>query len=232
MNVTLDHVEQVAKNIHTFWFKPDEDVTFIAGQYIEMYLPHDNPDNRGQKRWFTLSSSPSEELLGITTKHYGDPISSFKQHLFDLQPGDKLTFSEPMGDFVLPKDTSIPLLFVVGGIGVTPVRSILAWLIHSGEKRSVKLIYGVRSLEDIAFKDIFDTFGITPQIVLSEPDARWDGDTGHITTDMIRNNAEPNTLIYISGPEPLTEKLEAELKATGTPPSQLVLDFFPGYPII
>lgn len=230
MNVTVDHIEPIAENIYTFWLKPDHRTTYIAGQYIEMYLPHDNPDDRGQKRWFTLSSSPTEELLAITTKHFGDPVSTFKQHLFALTPGDSLQISEPMGDFVLPKDTSIPLLFVVGGIGVTPVRSIVKWLSDTGEKRDIAIIYGSKSVAQIAYRDLFETYGVTLQILLSEADATWDGQTGTITAEHIKEISDENTLIYISGPEPLTEKLEAGLKASGTSPDKLVLDFFPGYP--
>lgn len=230
MNVTLDHIEPIAENIYTFWLKPDRRTTYIAGQYIEMYLPHDNPDDRGQKRWFTLSSSPSEELLAITTKHFGDPVSSFKQHLFALKPGATLQLSEPMGDFVLPKDTSIPLLFVVGGIGVTPVRSMVKWLTDVGEKREITVIYGARNVAQVAFRDVFEAYGLSPQIILSEADASWDGKTGTITAQLIKEVSDANTLIYISGPEPLTEQLEADLKATGTSPDKLVLDFFPGYP--
>lgn len=233
MNVTLDHIEPVADNIHTLWFKPEKKGGYIAGQYIEMYLPHEQPDDRGQKRWFTLSSSPTESLIAITTKHYGDPISTFKQHLFALRPGDTVQISEPMGDFVLPKDTTIPLVFVVGGIGVTPVRSMVKWLLDTAEKRDVTVVYGAKTLGEVAFQDLFADYGLKPQIILSETEATWDGATGYITADTINKYAasDPRTLIYISGPEPLTEKLEADLKAQGVSPDHLVLDFFPGYPI-
>lgn len=232
MNVTFDHIELIAENIHTFWFKPDRPTTYIAGQYIEMYLPHANPDDRGQKRWFTLSSSPTEELLAITTKHFGDPVSSFKRHLFGLKPGDCLQLSEPMGDFVLPKDSSIPLVFVVGGIGVTPVRSIVKWLLDIGEKRDIHLLYGAKTLKEVCFSDIFTEYSLTPDIILSDPGTSSNGRQGHITADAILEvtGNNPECLIYVSGPEPMTEKLEADLKAKNISGDRLVLDFFPGYP--
>ncbi len=234
MNVTLDRIEPITENIHTFWLKPERPTTYIAGQYIEMYLPHENPDDRGQKRWFTLSSSPTEELLAITTKHFGDPISSFKQHLFASKPGDTLQLSEPMGDFVLPKDSSIPLTFVVGGIGVTPVRSIVKWLHDTNEKRDIQLIYGARVLEEVCFRDLFAEYGLTPTIILSDAGDSWNGKKGHITADAILEAAkgDAEALIYISGPEPMTEKLEADLKAKNISGDHLVLDFFLGYPAV
>jgi ferredoxin-NADP reductase len=232
MNVTLDHIEPIAKNIYTFWFRPSHPISYIAGQYIEMYLPHDAADERGERRWFTLSSSPSEELLAITTKHFGDPVSSFKQRLFALKPGDEVKLSEPMGDFVLPKDTTIPLVFVVGGIGVAPVRSIVKWLLDTNEKRTITLLYGAKTESEVAFREIFEAYGITPQIILSSPEVSWRGAAGYITTDMIMQAAsDSRSLIYISGPEQFTEKLAADLKTVALPPERLVLDFFPGYPI-
>ena len=233
MNVILDHIEPVADHIFTLWLRPDTKQAYIAGQYIEMYLPHENPDERGEKRWFTLSSSPTEDLLAITTKHYGNPISTFKQHLFALQPGDALKISEPMGDFVLPKDTTIPLVFVVGGIGVTPVRSMIKWLLDKQEKRDITLIYGVRNSSEVAFSELFEAYDLATEIFVTEPEPDWEGLTGHITAEHILSVADndPRTLIFVSGPEPLTEKLESDLKAAGISPDRLVLDFFPGYPM-
>ena len=68
MQIILDHTEDIAENIKTFWFVPKKPMDYIAGQFIEMTLPHDHPDERGQKHWFTLSSSPTEPLISITNK--------------------------------------------------------------------------------------------------------------------------------------------------------------------
>jgi ferredoxin-NADP reductase len=232
MQVHLDHTEETAQNIRTFWFKPGHPVHYQAGQYIEMLLPHEGADERGQKHWFTLSSSPSEKLLSITTKRAVDLMSTFKQTLFGLQPGAAITLSEPMGDFVLPKDTAIPLLFVVGGIGVTPVRSMVKWLADTDEKRTVQILYGARTLEEVAFRELFENYGAKLDIILSEQANNWSGRTGHISSELILEQAAQynKPLIYVSGPEPMVETLEAQLLAGGADKSRLVLDFFPGYP--
>lgn len=203
----------------------------MAGQFIEMYLPHHHADVRGQKHWFTLSSSPTEKLISITTKHATDRVSTFKQRLFGLEPGAMITVSEPMGDFVLPKDASIPLVFVAGGIGVTPMRSMVKWLLDTNEKRQIKLIYGVKTLDESAFRDLFDAYGTGTEIILSEPASKWHGRTGHLTAELILelSGSKPGQLVYVSGPEPMTEALEAGLLASGVAKEKLVLDFFPGY---
>jgi len=231
MLVTLDHIEDIAQNIQTFWFKPDKPLDYIAGQFIEMTLPHDNPDARGQKHWFTLSSSPTEPLISITTKHATGQVSTFKQTLFGLKVGAKIAISDAMGDFVLPKDTTLPLVFVAGGIGVTPMRSMVKWLTDKHEKRPIHVIYGARTLAEVAFRELFEEYGLKLDIILSEQTGNWSGRTGHLSSELILALAgrSANQLIYVSGPEPMTEKIEAGLLASGVASDKLVLDFFPGY---
>lgn len=232
MFVTLDHTEDIAPNIRTFWFKADQPVSYIAGQYIEMTLPHQGADKRGQKRWFTLSSSPSEPLLSVTTKHATDRVSTFKQTLFGLPTDSRVQLSEPMGDFVLPKDNTLPLIYVVGGIGVTPVRSMVKWLTDNHEKRSVHLIYGVRQLEEVVFRELFESYGAKLDIVLSEQMAGWSGRTGHLSSELILELAGDNAdqLMYLSGPEPMVKQLEQDLLQKDVKREKLVVDAFPGYP--
>ncbi len=159
MKVRLDHVSGTAKNIYTFWFKAESMPRYIAGQFIELKIPHDNKDKRGDKRWFTLSSSPTEPMLSITTKFAAENGSSFKAALRALKPGAELNMASPMGDFVLPKDAGIPLVFVAGGIGSTPLRSMCKYMQDSGEQRNVHVIYNANTAEDVAFRDVFEPLG-------------------------------------------------------------------------
>lgn len=232
MNVALVHTHKEADNITTFYFRPEKPVHYTAGQFIELTIAHDNPDERGTKHWFTLSSSPTDELLSITTKYAGDDkSSSFKKTLFGLEPGAEAVMSDPMGDFVLPKLIQTPILFVAGGIGVTPYHSMLKWLSDTGEERPIKLLYGVNSEDEIVFQDTFDKAGVHATIVVNNPSPAWGGERGRITSEMILGLKQPSedTLIYISGPEPMVEAFEKELKKAGVKQEQLVLDFFPNY---
>lgn len=232
MHVRFDHVEDVAKHIKTFWFRPKHPVQYVAGQYIQLHLPHPATDERGDKRWFTLSSSPTEPLLSITTK-FADQPSSFKQTLAKLQPGTEIYMAEPMGDFVLPKDKSRPLVFVAGGMGITPLRSMVKWLTDTGEKRKIQLIYAATRLEDIVFTELFKSYGLTPEIVLSQPPADWLGHSERLNAAKILKLSRQlsDKLIYVSGPEPMVEVLLKDLEDQGIPKHQLIGDFFPGYPV-
>lgn len=224
--------EQENYNVRTFWFQPKSNLEYTAGQFIELYLPHESPDNRGIKRWFTLSSSPSDNLVSITTKFAGKKASSFKTHLFDLKPGDELKFIEPMGDFVLPKDSSIPLILVSGGIGLTPFHSMIKWLADTDEKRQIKLIMAFKKQKDIIFEQMFHDYGAEVTVLVSEPDDSWSGESGKLTAEIILSfvgEIAEKARIYVSGPEPMVESLEADLLNNGINKNQLVLDFFPGY---
>jgi len=231
MKVTLDHVQAEAENIRTFYFRPSKPARFTAGQFAEWTLPHKHPDDRGVRRWFTISSSPTSQFVSFTTKRASERSSSFKKALFSLQPGAELEMSDSMGDFVLPKLIQTPLIFVAGGIGVTPFHSILSWLAATGEKRPIRLLYGVNNEDEIIFLDSFDKASIKPTIIVSQPSAAWGGERGRLSAELILGLEEPSedTLIYVSGPEPMVEALEKDLKKAGIKKSQLVLDFFPNY---
>ena len=231
MLVYLDHVTTLTTGIMTFYFKSAHSFRYNAGQFIELTIPHNNPDDRGIKRWFTLSSSPSQELLSITTKISADNGSSFKKALQALVVGDELTMSDAMGDFVLPKLEQTPLIFVAGGIGITPFHSMLQWMIDTGERRPIKFIYAVRTENEIVFLDTFRKAKQHVTVIVSEPSAAWGGEQGRVDSEKIVGLEKPTdtTLIYLSGPEAMIETLAEQLVASGLRKNQLVTDNFPGY---
>lgn len=232
MQATLDHRKPLTDTIESFYFKPEKPFRYTAGQFIELFLPPHNEDERGHKRWFTLSSSPTEgELVSITTKFSTSYSSYFKNTLQALKPGDTLKMSSPMGDFVLPKRLQTPIVFVAGGMGITPMHSMLQYLADTGEQRPIKLLYAVKHEKDIIFQDTFEAAGVHATIVVTEPEAAWGGERGHLTAEQIIGLEAPSkdTLIYLSGPEPMIESLYEDLKKAGLRKDQLVTDYFPGY---
>jgi ferredoxin-NADP reductase len=230
MKITYSHSKEEAANITSFFFKPEHRLDYTAGQYAEFFLQHNLPDSRGMKRWFTLSSSPNDELISITTK-FSSESSSFKKALLKLKPNAMLNFTGPMGDFVLPKLIQTPIVFVAAGIGITPYHSMLMWLTETNETRPIRLLYAVKSEEEIIFQETFDKANQHATIVVQNPSESWGGERGNINAELITGLADPsdNTLIYISGPEELVEKLNVDLRRTGLAKHQLVSDFFHNY---
>ncbi len=229
MKATFVRQNPVTDHIISFWFQPDQPVHYTAGQFTELKLPHEHVDERGDKRWFTLSSSPTDKLLSITTK-FSQPGSSFKRTLRQLAPGTKLHLADPMGDFVLPKDPTIPLIFVAGGMGITPIHSMIQWLTDTHDKRQITLLYATTEVDELIFLPLFEKYGLH-LITLSR---EHDGDKALITAagiiDMTRPTA--NSRLYLSGPEPMIESLVDEFNQTAISSDQLVTDYFPGYPVI
>jgi len=224
MKVTFDHVQPIANNIFTFWFSTPAMPHYKAGQFIELVVPHDNKDDRGEKRWFTLSSAPTEPLLAITTKFATDNGSSFKAALRKLEPGAELNMASPIGDFTLPKDAANRLVMIAGGIGSTPYRSMVKYLQDSGEQRPVTLLYTANTAADVAFHDIFDKLGDNLKTVIGE----------QLTAKKILEltGHDDNQTYYISGPEPMVEALGDGLKAAGVNKKLVKADYFPGYTAI
>ncbi len=234
MKVIFDHRVDETANISTFYFKSEQPLRFTAGQFVELTLEHDNPDDRGTKRKFTISSSPTENLLSLTTKFTETKSSTFKSALNDLKPGEELTISEPMGDFVLPKLLQTPLIFIAGGIGITPFRSIFTWLADTKEPRPIHFFYAVKHEEDIVFQPILNRAGVQTTVIVSEPTAAWGGEIGRLTAEIILGLEKPtsDTLIYIAGPGQMVDSLAKDLQAAGVSKSQLVSDGFYEYETI
>lgn len=230
MKALFQKTYEEAPDIFSYYFKPEKPLSYIPGQFIELTLPHDKPDDRGIRRWFTLTSIENDESLRITTK-LSEESSSFKKHIQTLEPGDAVDIAEPMGDFVLPRDASIPLVFVAGGMGVTPFASMFRHLAESHESRTIRFLYAVRTEDDIIFQDTFEAANIHATIVVSQPSEAWGGERGHLTADHILKLAEPtpDSLIYLTGPEPMIETLQKDLLARDIPNNQIVTDFFHGY---
>src|SRR3989344_3409331 len=139
MKASVVSTETHRNGYFTIYFRPSQKFQYSAGQFIELIIDHKNPDSRGTRRWFTLSSAPHEPVLAVTTKT-GPCLSTFKQALLRLNKDDEVEISQAMGDFVLPRSTTIPVLFIAGGIGITPIHSILKSHAHSTEDRHISLI--------------------------------------------------------------------------------------------
>lgn len=228
---------QIAPDIYDFVFGLDEKLNFLPGQYMEWTLGHENPDSRGSRRYFTIAASPTEENLRIGIKFYPNG-SSFKKALIALQSGDAIVASQLAGEFTLPKDPNKKLAFIAGGIGVTPYRSMIKYLLDLSQKRDIILLYSNKLASDIVYKEIFDEalqkLGIKTVYVLTDSanvPAGWSGRVGFIDTKMIAEGVPDfkDRTFYISGPHSMVDAFEKQLKAMGVPGNQLKADFFPGY---
>lgn len=220
-----------------FVFIPEQRFAYAPGQYMEFTLSHDNVDTRGQRRYFTLASSPTEDTIRIGVKFYPKG-SSYKRALQKMGHHSVISATSLGGDFTLPEDQSRKLAFIAGGIGVTPYRSMIKYLLDKHEKRDVTLLYSANTAEDIAYTDVFEAarkdLGIKPLYLLTKagghlPDNRFRA--GYITPELIKAEVPDyqERLFYISGPQPMVASMTDSLKALGVRGEHIKTDFFSGY---
>lgn len=226
MKLKLTSIKPEAGNVKTLTFEPSAPISWKAGQYLHYTIPGTGTDGRDDNRWFTISSAPYEKHIRVTTRFFEKP-SAFKQALQKLQPGGEIEADGPEGDFVV-EDPDRNYIFIAGGIGITPFRSILLEAERQGQKLKVDLLYGNRD-KDIVFKDELDA------LAAKNPNMSIDYLTHPRKLDDIRLmealTAVDNPLVYVSGPEPMVEAFEELLPKLGLPKENFMGDYFPGYPV-
>lgn len=234
LSLSLHKVEKLGAGITGFWFKAPRTVQFTAGQFLHYTLPHRRADSRGVRRFFTIASSPTEDGVLLVTK-FPDKPSSFKRTLETLKVGNEIAASRPEGEFVLPQDDKRPLVFIAGGIGVTPFRSIIKYLLDTGQKRQITLIYAARTEADFVFQRLFDkakkAMGLQTVYVVDEPAQNSDYQKGPLTSELIKKHSpkDGQALYYLSGPEPMVRAFMPKLRQAGVASRNIKHDYFPGY---
>ena len=136
---TLSQKLKITRDSIDFIFQPETKLSYLPGQYMEWTLPHTGTDSRGNRRYFTLASSPTEPDLRLGVK-FNSPGSSYKNALLKLEPETPIVAGRVSGDFVLPKDTNKKLVLIAGGIGVTPYRSMVKYLLDREEMRDIIIL--------------------------------------------------------------------------------------------
>ncbi len=234
--LVLKEKVQYGTEMIDFVFPHPKNFSFQPGQYMEWTLPHRNTDSRGNRRYFTIASSPTESALHLGVRFY-QRGSSFKKTLLALDNTKPLTAGQLAGDFTLPADPKEKLVFIAGGIGITPFRSMMKYCIDKKQKRTITLLYTNRELSEIMYTDVFqeaEAFGMKTFYTLTDLNripSQWQGGVGRIDATMIKNTVPDfaDRTFYISGQHKMVESSEHILRKMGVPQSRIKKDFFPGY---
>jgi ferredoxin-NADP reductase len=216
---------QLTRDSQELIFAPEKPFAFTPGQYAEFTFQHDKTDARGARRFFTIASSPTEPALHLGVKFY-EPGSSFKKALLGLDVKTPIVAAQLGGDFTLPKDPKQKVVFIAGGIGITPYRSMLKYMIDTNQKRPTTLVYAARTPEDIVFKDVLETARtkLGTKLLYATGAARVD-------SEFIKKHIPDygTCLFYVSGPHGMVVAVEEALRGLGLPHTQIKKDFFSGY---
>ncbi len=232
----LKEKTRLAPDIYEFVFTPTEKLKFAPGQYMEWTLGHDDPDVRGNRRYFTLASSPTEQNLKLGIKFY-KASSTYKKAMLSLDRNSEVVASQIIGDFTLPQDPNQKCVFLAGGIGITPFRSMIKYLLDTRQHRLITLVYAAKTVDDIVYKDIFDRaekeLGINVIYTLTDTTnvpVSWRGDVGRITPDSLMKqiSGSRNALFYLSGSRDMVDTFKLSLRKLEIPNSQIITDYFAG----
>lgn len=220
----LVHRETVAEN--TVEIGLDTSSTsfgFEAGQFVMITVPALRyEDGRGDTRSFSLASPPEKDVV---TTAYRVSDSGYKQTLQELETGTELTVQGPFGQFTLPEDTETPLVFLAGGIGVTPFRSMLHHSLNQDTGHEIRLVYGNRNRDRAAYLDEFQAAADTYDRVAVNPVF------GDITKQDIRDAAANPSSVnwFVAGPPQMVRDMRHILIAEDVPGTQIHTEAFSGY---
>ena len=236
-NVKLKSRREVAEGTMAFHFEKPDGFLFKAGQFGDFTLAHPSEtDAEGNLRGFSLASAPFERDLIVATRMRD---TAFKRVLKAMDFGAELSMDAPYGSLTLHEDASIPAVFLTGGIGITPVRSIILQATHEKLPHKLFLFDSNRRPEDAAFLDDltaaqkenpnFTLVGTMTEMEKSTED--WGGQTGLVTTAMLRTFISDLALpiYYVSGPRTMVAGMRKALSDAGVKDDKIRTEEFTGY---
>lgn len=232
---TVSEVIEEAPEVHTLKFVPPK------GQVIFPYLPgqfhfitlHRKSGLPEEEHHFTISSSPDrKDYISSTIKNLGDFTATIGQ----TEKGDKATIHGPFGRFsytLHPGDRD--LVFIAGGIGITPLMSMLRYMVDTEDKRPVTLFYANRDKENIVFRKELEeitadrSVNLTLVNILKDPGEDWQGETGHLNRDIITKYCGRDLAgktFYLCGPPGLIKTMLEVLQDLKIPKKNIRTEIF------
>lgn len=225
---------QRTENVKSFRFKTEKDISFKPGQHFLVTIRNGDKD---LTKPFSISNSPSEKGYLEFTKRLSD--SEYSQTLNKLKPGDCAKLKLPYGEFTFEGECS-KTVFLAGGIGITPFRSMCGYAADTGLKTDIVLIYGCNAEQDIIFREDFNRMTEKNEnfravyVLMCPPDAGREccGKIGLINAQMIKEVVPDfgERVFYYCGPPRMIEYMDKVLREELlVPDDRLKKEHFPGY---
>jgi ferredoxin-NADP reductase len=228
--------ETMAGGVAIFRLEKPEGFQFTAGQWCFLSVsPAGHEDDRGLRRPLSIASSPLEKELIFATK-LGD--SAMKRTMAEMSPGTPVSLGQPMGTMTLPKETATPLVFLAGGIGITPFRSMCLYAAGAKTDHAITLFYSSKTPEETAFLDDLQRVGkeynpvsvvITMTRAPEDPKA-WNGPRGRLSADTIKARCPvwDKASYYIAGPPAMADTMKETLTTLDIPADRIKIELFAG----
>jgi glycine betaine catabolism B len=221
--------EQSSASSRSIRFSRPYGFDFLPGQFIILKLK----GLQGEiAKPLSLSCSPTEDFLLVTKRLTGH---EFSNAFLSLKKGDSVGFSGPYGSFTFRGEYK-KIAMLSGGIGITPLRSMIKYCTDKGLTTDIVLFYSNRQEDDIPFGDEFEAIKaknrkFTIINTLTRPAPSWKGRVGRIDANMIKQMLTDYSerVFYTSGPEKMVDSMQLVLEELNIPASQTRKEYFPGY---
>lgn len=233
-NVKLLNKKQIAEGTMEFIFEKPQDFKYRAGQFFDVMLQKSNPDAKKSSyvHGFSFVSAPFEEHLVAATRMRD---TDFKNAIRNLLDNSEVQIDACFGNFTLPKDPQQAVVFIIGGIGITPVRSMLAQATHDKTDHKLTLIFANRNPQYAPFVD--DLNNLSKQnpnfkFIQTFTDSDITGaEKGRITIDMVRKYVSDinKPIYYLSGPAGMVRSSRELLMSAGIDEDNIKTEEFDGY---
>ncbi|MDD2688729.1 MAG: FAD-dependent oxidoreductase [Candidatus Omnitrophica bacterium] len=197
--------------VESFRFILEQKALFLPGQFLRVILDEDNRENKLMNKYLSMSSSPDKDYIEVTKRISS---SEFSKALLDLRPNEEILVEIPMGNCVF-RDEYKKIGFLIGGIGITPVISIIEYIVEKKTDTDAYLFYSNRTDEDIAFKKELDHWqGINKNIKVfyTVTDCQPKDKTctfGFIDKELLTGKASDLTerILFIFGPPKMVDTM-------------------------
>lgn len=226
MKAKIAEKKEIAEGTLMVKFKVFEDFTFTAGQYFFINL-------RGETRHFSIVNSPNEKGVLTMTTRLRD--SAFKKSLKELPIDTEVEIQRIAGKFTLPEDKSKPLVFIAGGIGITPFMSMLRFISEQKLDYKITLIYSNKAASSTAYLEELKTFeSRIPDlklVLVMTDDNSWTGEKRRVDANLLKEYfPQPNMNSYmVVGPPAMVEAVEKALLEAGVSEENIKIENFTGY---
>lgn len=222
-----------AASIKSFRFSCAEKMDFLPGQFLKLIFDESVPEDDELNKYLSFSCSPHRDYVEVTKRITG---SKFSSRLQSLKPGDKVTLWAPMGKCIF-RPEYVRVGFIAGGIGITPVISIIDYLVHNRLHTDAVLFYSSKTQQEIAFRRELDEWCSgndrlkVHYTVTDCPPQDHICSYGRIDRVLLEN-LEPgfkDRTVFIFGPPAMVNEMTAVCREIGCPDSNLRLESFSGY---
>ena len=233
IRVSLSERIKRTQTVESFRFCAKEKINFVPGQFLQLIFDEENRDNKELNKYLSFSSLPSKNYLEVT-KRISD--SNFSQRLKNLKIGDELLLKAPLGNCVFNPEYE-KIGFLIGGIGITPVISIIGYIVDEKLNTDAILLYSNRREEDIAFKGELDhwrSVNYNIKVIYTVTDCPPKDSRcifGRINKELISQNAPDfrERIFFIFGPPKMVNAMNNLCLELSCPKENIKTESFIGY---